>query len=112
MKKFKAAATMEILKGLDFNQEPLQKDTGYRLSLYFYMPSLFNKGYPKKAKTKYKRRDVTNLVKVFEDLLCDVYGIDDSAFLEVALRKMHGPKYDKVGVSYRIEELEDLSNEG
>tara|TARA_Y100000114_G_C11762492_1_gene330679 strand:- start:1230 stop:1664 length:435 start_codon:yes stop_codon:yes gene_type:complete len=109
MKKFKSAASSEILKQLDFNQEPLLKDVAYKLHLDFYMPSLFNKGYPKKAKTKYKRRDVTNLVKVFEDLICDVYGIDDSQFLEVTLKKRHGPKYDKVGVTYRIEQIEDLN---
>lgn len=103
MKKFKAAAGAEILKQIDFQAEPLEKNTPYRLKLDFYMPSLFNKGFPKKAKTLFKRKDVTNLVKIFEDLLCEVYGIDDSVFVDVHLRKLHGPKYDIVGVRYRVE---------
>ena len=106
MKKFRAAAGGEILKQIDFSEEPLEKDVAYRLHLEFYMPSLFNKGYPKKAKTKYKRRDVTNLVKVFEDLICQVYGIDDCQFTEVRLRKMHGPDYGRVGVVYRVSSAE------
>lgn len=108
MKKFKVAAGSEILKQLDFHQEPLQKDLAYKLHLEFYMPSLYNKGFPKKAKTKFKRRDVTNLVKIFEDLLCEVYGIDDCQFTEVRLKKLHGPDFDRVGVVFRIEPLEGV----
>ena len=107
MKKFKSEARVEILKHIDFNQEPLKKDTAYELHLDFYMPALYNKGWPKKAKTRFKRRDVTNLVKVFEDLLCHVYGIDDCQFLRVTLVKRDGVKYKRTGVNYRITELED-----
>ncbi len=107
MKKFKAAASMEMLKGLDFNAEPLEKDIPYSLQLFFYMPSLTNKGWPGKAKTRFKRRDVTNLVKVLEDLVCEVHGIDDCQFVEVSLRKLHGPEYGKVGVRYCIARVED-----
>ena len=108
MKKFKSAASMEMLKQLDFNAEPLEKNVPYKLHLDYFMPSLTNKGWPGKAKTRFKRRDVTNLVKVFEDLICEVYGIDDSQFIEVVLRKMHGPRYGKVGVRYVISPAEEL----
>lgn len=108
MKKFKAAAGAEILKQLDFNAEPLIPNTPYELRLEFYMPSMYNKGYPGKAKTKFKRKDVTNLVKIFEDLLCEVYGIDDSVFVDVRLIKRHGPDFGLQGVRYRIEESEAL----
>lgn len=107
MKKFKAAANSEILKQINFSDEPLKKDVAYRLQLDFFMPSLYNKGYPSKAKTRFKRRDVTNLVKVFEDLICKVYGIDDCQFTEVVLKKLHGPNYDQVGVVYRISNQEE-----
>ena len=107
MKKFKSAASMEMLKQLDFNAEPLEKNVPYKLHLDYFMPSLTNKGWPGKAKTKYKRRDVTNLVKVFEDLICEVYDIDDSQFIEVTLRKLHGPRYNKVGVRFVIYKAEE-----
>ncbi len=108
MKRFKAAASSEMLKQLDFSQEPLEKNVAYVLHIDFFMPSLVNKGYPKKAKTKYKRRDVTNLVKVFEDLICQVYGIDDCQFVDVRLRKLHGPRYGRVGASFRIAPAEGI----
>ena len=107
MKKFKAAAGNEILKQLDFNEDPLKKDAPYKLHLDFFMPALYNKGWPDKAKTRFKRRDVTNLVKVFEDVICEVYGIDDCQFTQVVLRKKHGPDYGRVGLVYRIEEIEE-----
>ena len=111
MKKFKAEANSEILRQINFSDEPLVKDVAYRLQLDFFMPALFNKGFPSKAKTRFKRRDVTNLVKVFEDVLCAVYGIDDCQFIEVALKKLHGPDYDQVGVAYRISRCEEVDCE-
>ena len=106
MKKFVSEASMEILKHIDFNQEPLKKDVAYELHLDFYLPTIYNKGWPSKAKTRFKRRDVTNLVKVFEDLLCHVYGIDDCQFIRVTLSKRDGAKYKRTGVGYRITDAE------
>lgn len=106
MKKFKAEASAEILKQIDFRAEPLEKNVPYKLRLDFFMPALYNKGWPDKAKTRFKRKDVTNLVKIFEDLLCEIYGIDDSVFTEVHLRKFHGPSYETVGISYCMERVE------
>jgi hypothetical protein len=56
----------------------------------FTMTELFNKGYPKTTKTRYKRVDVTNRVKLLEDALKDVAAVDDSQNVFVATHKVLG----------------------
>ena len=107
MKQFKAKASMEIAQQLSFDGSPLNGDKPHRLSIYYYLPALFNKGWPTKAKTRFKRRDVSNLVKVLEDVLADCLGIDDSCFTEEFIKKLDGPAHDFVGIKIKIEELSD-----
>jgi len=105
MKKFKAKAAAELIKQISFDMEPLDKNSPYRLSLEFYLPALVNKSWPGKAKTKYKRRDVSNLVKVVEDVLSRCLGIDDSCFLEEELKKLDGGACGFVGIEIKIYKL-------
>ena len=103
MKRFKSKASIEIAKQVDFSSQPLDGNKAYKLVIDYYLPSLFNKSWPKQAKTKYKRRDVSNLVKVVEDVLAECLGIDDSCFTEISLRKLHGPNHDFVGLKLSVE---------
>jgi len=105
MKKFKAKAMAELVKQVPFDSEPLDKNLPYRLSLEFYLPALINKGWPGKAKTRYKRRDVSNLVKVVEDVLAQCLGVDDSCFLEEELKKLDGGIHGFVGIKIKVYEL-------
>ena len=52
MKKFKAKASAQLAKQVDFNAKPLDENSPYEVFLDFYLPALVNKGWPKKAKTK------------------------------------------------------------
>jgi len=104
MKKFKAKATAELAKQISFGASPLDQNAPYELQLDFYLPVLVNKGWPKKAKTKYKRRDVSNLVKVVEDLLSWCLGVDDSCFLKLTIQKMDGSVSEFTGVKARVYE--------
>ena len=107
MKKFKAKASMEIARQVNFEAQPLDPNKAYRLTIEYFLPSLFNKGWPKKAKTKYKRRDVSNLVKVLEDVLSECLGIDDSCFTEQSIKKYHGPNHNFVGLRLCVEEASE-----
>ena len=109
MKQFKAKASMEIAQQIPFDGEPLDGNKPHRLSVYYFLPALFNKGWPSKAKTRFKRRDVSNLVKVLEDVLSECLGIDDSCFTEEYIQKLDGPAHDFVGIRIKIEELIDES---
>jgi Holliday junction resolvase RusA-like endonuclease len=51
---------------------------------------LLNKGYPEKADSRYKKNDVTNRMKLFEDALCDATGTDDSQHWNVTIVKAVG----------------------
>ena len=107
MKRFRAKASVEIARQIPFSGSPLDKNKGYRLNVHYYLPSLYNKGWPRKAKTKYKRRDVSNLVKVLEDVVADCLGIDDSCFVEEFIKKHHGPDECFVGIRVSIQEMPD-----
>lgn len=51
---------------------------------------VFNKGFGKEkngAKTKYKRIDASNRIKLLEDCIKEVTGIDDSQYFSVTARK-------------------------
>ena len=107
MKQFKAKASMEIAKQIPFSGNPLNGDKAHRLTILYYLPALYNKGWPSKAKTRFKRRDVSNLVKVLEDVLAGCLGIDDSCFTEVSIKKLDGPTHGFEGIKLKLEEIED-----
>ena len=67
-----------------------QPDVPYGLWVRFYFPDLENTTWPKAAKTRYKKFDATNRIKLLEDALKDVAGIDDSQHLVVILQKLQG----------------------
>lgn len=57
-------------------------------------------GAPKKgAKTRYKKIDVTNRIKILEDVIADVTGIDDSCTLTFGIQKV---KADEKGERIEI----------
>jgi Holliday junction resolvase RusA-like endonuclease len=105
MKRFKAKASVQLLQQIPFKAEPLLQNTPYELRLEFHLPALVNKGWPKKAKTKYKRKDVSNLIKIIEDLLSWCLGVDDSCFLEVSVRKLDGSLSGFTGVRIEVYEV-------
>jgi len=107
MRKFRAKAAMELLSQISFGMAPLDPDKPHKLSIEFFLPVLENKGWPKKAKTRFRRRDVSNLIKVVEDLISHALGIDDSCFIEVFATKKDGQKHGFEGMRFQIEELDD-----
>jgi len=62
------------------------------------MPNLLNKGWPDKAKTRYKEKDASNRVKVLEDCLATAFGFDDSQFFLQLVAKREGRDYTHIWV--------------
>lgn len=81
----------------------INQDKAHRLSFLLFMPDLYTKGWPKNAKHRFTRRDVSNTIKITEDIIADIFGIDDCCFLEIRLVKKLGP----LGTVITIEELPD-----
>jgi Holliday junction resolvase RusA-like endonuclease len=88
-KQFREVALAELSK-----QEipKLDRNVQYMLDLTLYMQVL-NKTYPAEAKSKFKKKDISNKVKVLEDVVCACLGIDDSQFVEVRARKVEAEEF-------------------
>ena len=105
-KVFKNSARVELIRQLFLEGFTVESNLPYRLELDFYLPKLQNKGWPK-CKTRYVRKDVSNLIKVTEDLVADCLGIDDSCFIEVLAAKFDGKAHGFEGVKIRVVGLEN-----
>jgi len=66
----------------------LQKEeVPLKLEIRLYFKGVLNKGYPKKAKMRYKRIDLSNRLKLLEDALFESLGTDDSHVFELSMSK-------------------------
>ena len=77
----------------------------YGLRLIFYFDSLVNPSFmdmkvppSKRAKSRYKRIDLTNRVKLLEDCVRDALAIDDSQTFIAMLEKHHDPGNPRVEI--------------
>lgn len=102
---FKAQTKMKLAKQW-LTVEPPKQDAPYGLTLIFFMPDMQNKGWPKSAKSRFKKRDASNLIKAVEDAISEAIGIDDKNFVGVTVFKKIGVE---PGIDIRIEELPDDS---
>lgn len=92
-KKYKLETTTYLTRSYPAELQFFRPDVPYALFVHFVFAdetTLLNKGYPEKAKTRYKKLDVGNRLKLFEDALADATGCDDSQHWIVALSKTVG----------------------
>lgn len=80
------------------------KDTALRMKIDLFFDSVQNKGWPKKAKSRYKRIDITNRVKLLEDAVSEALGIDDSLFFHTTITKNEGKERACVTITYHHEQ--------
>ena len=104
-KQYKARTKLELAEQIKLTYTGPKDGVAYKLTMVFHLPVLENKGWPGKAKSRYKRRDVSNMIKVIEDVLSDSLGVDDSNFLRVDVEKVQAEQgVEDGGVSIQIEE--------
>jgi Holliday junction resolvase RusA-like endonuclease len=96
-KQFMTAAKVELIKQWMF-EEKLDPNAPHWLALIFYLPKVQNLGWPDKAKTRYKRVDVSNYVKILEDVIASVLGVDDSSTMQMLLFKEESPENPRVEI--------------
>tara|TARA_Y100000816_G_C26007558_1_gene526634 strand:- start:580 stop:1059 length:480 start_codon:yes stop_codon:yes gene_type:complete len=65
----------------------VKPDLPLSLHIHLFFKDIENKGWPKKAKTRYKRLDVSNRIKLLEDALFECLGVDDCNVFEVTVVK-------------------------
>lgn len=83
-RRYQATTKDVISSQYGFQLWSIRKDVAYRIDYIFYTSV-----YTKKGASKFRRIDVTNRVKLLEDALTEVAGIDDSQCTTVVLRKVH-----------------------
>ena len=80
-------------------------DKPYDIEYWFFLPKLRNKTFGNQqsgAKSRFRKVDVTNLVKVIEDAIFECLGIDDRCAFNVHLYKRES---DEPGVLVYIREV-------
>lgn len=104
-RRFKAEF-YQLLKA--FDPPTYTADDGLCLRLWFFFP-VVNAGWKTGKAGKYKRRDVSNLIKVVEDVVAAYLEIDDKQFLHLDVWKIEGVDRTCVEVS-RISTTPTLPN--
>ncbi len=97
-KKYKRETSAYLVRTYPTEMQIFKKDIPLGILVQFAFPNLFNAGWPKKAKTRYKKFDVTNRVKLFEDALFDASGVDDSQVQSITADKILGPEHTNIWV--------------
>lgn len=80
-KKFKTTTVAHFAQNYPKQMMFWKPNKPYLLVMRFHFATLFNEGFPNKAKSRYKVFDGGNRTKLLEDALKDAGGIDDSQTL-------------------------------
>lgn len=67
-------------------------DKSYNLYILLTAPDIYTKGWPKTAKNRHKKVDVSNHIKLLEDALFSCLPIDDSQVMQMTIEKKEGPE--------------------
>lgn len=80
-RKFKKEAIAHLVQHCQPQMRWFKQNGTYAMLAVFGVQNLENKGWPKTAKARYKRADVTNRMKVLEDVIAEASAVDDSAYM-------------------------------
>ena len=94
-KKYKLETTTHLIRKYREELKYFEKNQPYTLLIHFQFAdkdTLYCKGYPKQTDSRYKKLDVSNRLKLFEDALVNATAIDDAQHWIVAVSKATGPQ--------------------
>lgn len=83
------------------------KDKEYEILAVLYFAKVYNAGWPKAAKSRHNKIDVTNRIKVLEDALVDTFSYDDSQHMSFTAVKREAPKGSDEYVEFYAWNLEE-----
>lgn len=87
-KAIKHEITQLVVKHIASMPKLFAEERPLRLTVDLYFSAIENAGWSKgKAKSRYKRIDVSNRAKLLEDALFSGLGVDDSLIFELVMRK-------------------------
>lgn len=104
---FKAKVISHLTERYPKELRFFKKNNPYLIYLRLYMDDLENKGWPEKCQNRYKVFDATNRLKLVEDALKEVTGIDDSHHVAFLVEKRSCTPGASVHVEIRAWNLEE-----
>lgn len=78
--------------------EDFEENEAHAMTISIYFEDVVNKGWPKKAKTRFKKQDCQNRQKLVTDIVTKCLGIDDSHLFSILLLKRRDKKNPRVEV--------------
>lgn len=108
-KKYRVECSKILMSGHLTEIQRLDNDKVYRLELIFYLKAVLNAGWPQKAKSRYKRIDLSNRIKLLEDVVKDATGIDDCQHFELLVSKRQADSPEEQRVEVRLMPLKEGS---
>ena len=84
----KAIAYKEWISRFTKIQFPQEEAEDFKSFPHYAMIAVFYGNFFYKKADRYRRRDLTNMIKLTEDGICDGLGIDDKGFGDVSLHKI------------------------
>jgi Holliday junction resolvase RusA-like endonuclease len=105
-KEFKTLTSSHITRNYREACKKIVPNKPYLVLVKLYLSTLENKGWPKKAETRYKHLDATNRVKLLEDALAKAFAVDDSNTLCFVVSKEAGEKEQAIVFIWSIEDEE------
>jgi Holliday junction resolvase RusA-like endonuclease len=105
-KKFKNETKVIVARRYATAIKEIKPNASLVVLARFYFKSITNEGWPKKAKTRYKKLDATNRIKLLEDCLAEALGVDDSCNLAFIPNKCVGTPERTLVYIWSIEEEE------
>jgi Holliday junction resolvase RusA-like endonuclease len=91
-KKYKRETSAALVRNFPTELKVFIPNVPFAVVAQFHFSNLYNKGWPDKAQSRYKKIDVDNRLKLFMDALKDATGVDDSNYLDIRAQKVEGPE--------------------
>jgi Holliday junction resolvase RusA-like endonuclease len=106
-KKYKTEISTTIVRQHQAEIRDIQLNHPYGI-LFVVSMNILNAGWPEKAKTRYKKLDASNRVKLLEDAIVEALGIDDSQVIISVVVKRHAETEvtDVVIWDYEMEQVD------
>lgn len=102
--RYKKETTADLVKRYPTELKKFVPNKPYHVLFKLHIPDLLTKTWPAKAKSRYKKLDATNRIKVLEDVLADIAAVDDSSNMLVLVQKLEAPAEKTEIWAWNVEE--------
>lgn len=95
---YKKESVAHLVRRYPSELAKMEKDQPYLVVARLHFKSILNKSWPETAKTRYKKLDGTNRVKVLEDVISEATGVDDAQNLTFIVEKCQTDEEERTEV--------------